>query len=69
MTAVELGVCQADSFTATTTVVDEVINRFSSNSPTEENVHIVPYFEWKSYFKFGCRACSNPTFEVVDASG
>ena len=66
---VELGVCQPDSFKASPSSIDEVIERFTTTDKSQPNVFIYPYKAWSGLFKSSCRACRTPSFRVVDASG
>jgi len=66
---VELGVCEPDSFKASPSKIDEVIERYTSTNPLEPNVFVYPYKEWSGLFKSSCRACRTPSFKVVDNDG
>lgn len=66
---VTLGVCEKDSFKASSTAITKVLDRFASNSRNEKNMYTIYSFEWKRLFKFGCAVCNNPSFKIVDARG
>ena len=66
---VSLGVCARDSMIASRTPIDKVLERFSSNSRNEKNMHTIYSYEWRRLFKFTCSVCNYPSIEIVDASG